>query len=251
MISSLTSAQAGVISANGGDGSNGGTINIRGAYLNSTINLHADGGVGRDGGNLSFQDKDEEFQHIQGTWTFRALDNCCLQYPEYVTSLGPKKTRLLVSNIDNEKSALSNQPNLTDWYHEFREALVNNFHPVVRGAVGAKFKVHKGNVESIEFFGFNPNIPYSKDLKASLPMPVASLQSNTKQTAATESAFKTNVSDVIAKTAHSLAGKFPADAQDAEVKIIFAGDPQGKGYWWTSWFLIDKANYPRAVSREN
>jgi hypothetical protein len=242
---------AGVISTNTGDGSKGGAINIRGAYLNSTINLRADGGVGRNGGNLSFQDKDDEFQHIQGTWTFRALDNCCLQYPEYVTSLSPDKKRLLVSGTDNEKSALSNQANLSDWYHEFREALVNNFHPVVRGAVGARFKVHKGEVESIEFFGFNANIPYSKDLKASKASPQTTPELNAKELANNESAFKANVSDTISKTAHSLATRFPDEAQDAELKIIFAGDPQGKGSWWTSWFLIDKSNYPRAVGTEN
>jgi hypothetical protein len=239
---------AGVISANNGEGSHGGRITIRGAYLNSTINLNANGGVGRNGGNLSFRDKDEEFQHIQGTWSFRALDDCCLQYPEYVTSLNSNKTRLLVSKVEDGVSEPSNQSNVTDWYSEFREALINNFHPVTRGAVGAKIKVHKGAVESIEFFGYNSAPPFSKDEAAPNSVPPLTPQPNVKEVADNESAFKANVSDTLAKTANALSARFPAEAQDIDLKVIFAGDPQGKGYWWTSWFLIDKANYPRAIS---
>jgi hypothetical protein len=252
LISVFNSAptRAGGISCKGGQGGPGGTVKIRGACVISYINLIADAGIDRNGGKLSFRDKDEEFKQIEGTWTYRALDDCCLEYPEYVSSMR-NKTKLLIAKVeDGTATAPPNQANISDWYSAFKEALVNNFHPVVRGAIGVRLKVHSGGVQSIEFYGYNPAIPFYKDESAAAGAPPTLAQSNLKEAAGNEKALKDNVSATLAKTAKALAAKFPADAPDVDLKFIFAGDPQGKGYWWTSCFLIDKAYYAHAGSTE-
>jgi hypothetical protein len=242
--------RAGGISCKGGPGGPGGTVRLRGACVISDINLIADAGTNRNGGKLSFQDKAEEFNHIGGTWTYRALDDCCLEYPEYLSSKR-NKTDLLIAKVeDGTATEPQNQASISDWYSAFKEALINNFHPVVRGAIGARLKVHRGGVQSIEFYGYNPAIPFFKDEPASDAAPPTLPQSNLKKAADDENALKDNVSATLAKTAKALAAKFPADAPDVDLKFIFAGDPKGKGYWWTSCFLIDKANYAHAGSTE-
>lgn len=227
------------IEANGGPGGNGGQITISGMVLSLNINLNASGGTDRCGGNIEFHNKGDEIAFIGETLTFRALSDCSLQYPEFITGVNAQHKKVLIARAESTDGGGVQTKDVNDWYRDYREALINNFHPNERGAIGARVKIHHGMVQAVEYFGFNHSIPFYQNPATMIPPSAA----EAAKLPGSEAKMKENVSAALTKTASDLCKEFPSDANDVELKFIFAGDPNGKGYWWTSYFLIDKVNY--------
>ncbi|MBS1957798.1 MAG: hypothetical protein JST89_26670 [Cyanobacteria bacterium SZAS-4] len=221
MVMSCAAAWSASVESKGGRG-----VVIRGNVILNGGTLKIDG---------SYPDTEECIHSEPGTqWTFQGREDRAIQYPDYLASSGNANTKhfdVSVSEGENPITQKVNQPpDLHAWYKQLTFKILDNFKPQVRGAIMVDAKFAPGGLDTVQFSRYNYKIPFKRADNQPAPPVIAPSSNEEKLKESILSALKTSFAE-----SSSL---MPSGVSSVEVKIVFAGDPQGKSGYWTN-ILVD------------
>jgi hypothetical protein len=202
------------------------------------IRLDSSGGTKARGGRVKLDGTAwNAMQAEQTRWTFRALEDRAIEFPDYFSSVARDKQKRFEASVNEGEKVnprtLKDGSDLHDWYKAFTERLVNDYTPKVRGAIGANVRIKPGGVDLIAFYGYKYQIAFER--AASKPKP-------SEQPGSNEAELKASVTSALKEVSSMRELLLPPGVESVELKIILGGDPEGAGGTWTNLSLIDDLN---------
>ncbi|HEY9774883.1 MAG TPA: hypothetical protein V6C81_14060 [Planktothrix sp.] len=206
-------------------------VNMATGRTGVAVNLN--GGRNSNGGNARSDPYQDPLQMSLTHWTFRALDCRAIVFPSYfVTHRSGVQKRFEISakeHIGDDTDAHESS-NMHHWYEAFTEALVNDFAPTVRGAIGANIRIKEGGVESIAFYGYK----YKIGLMTNVPPG--------PEPANNQDELKASILRALKQATSEPEVALPKEVDSVDVKVLFGGDPKASGATWEGLALIDDLN---------
>ncbi len=203
----------------------------------SGITIH--GNIILKGGSLvidgSYRDRKECIHSEPGTkWTFRAYEDRAIQYPDYFSTVASSQSKRFNISVSEGANPLTEkvdqQPDLHAWYKFLTETVIVKFKPPVRGAIMADVKFAPGGIESVAFSRYSYEIPFRRSAAKENP-PAQEPESN-------EAKLRESILQALMETASESQLAIPEGVNSVEVKLVFAGDPDGQKGSWTN-TLVD------------
>jgi hypothetical protein len=184
--------------------------------------------------SLGYSDDEYVSRGRARMWDMRFLTDVAMEHPRTfsIVNTDGKRLRLETARGEYSTTAYKKVSRATEdpvtWFIVFKEFLITNFHPKVRGAAGFRARLTNGRLERINFYGCRANIPYKRGAGQIAP--------NSKDFR--KSVLKATITDAIKSTLAEAPMRFPAGVKSFDVDLIMGGDPVSDGGCWFGMHLI-------------
>jgi hypothetical protein len=152
------------------------------ATMSPGLALDGSGGrFDRDGScfddSLGYSDDEYVSRGRAGIWDMRFLTDVAMEHPDTFSIINTDGKRLRrrtapgeYSTTAYEKMSRATEEPIT-WFLVFKEFLITNFHPKVRGAAGFRARLTNGRLERIYFYGCRANMNLALDKECNMTNP--------------------------------------------------------------------------------